>query len=128
TAGAFQRARGGNNDGFVMRLVDNLELATTSAAGFSPTAPVSPASIASAFGRGLATVTQSADTTPLPAQIGGTRVVVRDAAGFDRTAALYFVSPGQINFEVPPGTAPGVGQITVMINNATVARGTVRVR
>ena len=128
TPGAYQGQRSGENDGFVIRIVDNLEIATTSAASYSATAPVAPESIASVFGRGLATVTQAAQTTPLPAQIGGTRVTVTDAAGFDRTAALFFVSPTQLNFEIPPGTAPGLAQIRVFLNGSVVASGTVRVR
>src|SRR5690606_8049043 len=67
-------------------------------------------------------------STPLPAEIAGTRVVVTDAAGFDRTAALFFVSPGQINFEIPPGTANGLAQVTVYLSGSVIARGTVRVR
>ena len=128
TPGAFQTGRSGENDGFLFRIVDNLELATISAASFSATAPVAPQSIAAAFGRGLATVTREATSTPLPAEIGGTRVVVTDAAGFDRTAALFFVSPAQINFEIPPGSAAGLAQVTVFLNGGVVAQGTVRVR
>jgi uncharacterized protein (TIGR03437 family) len=128
TPGVLQSQRSGANDGFVIRIVDNLQVATTSAASYSATAPVAPESIAAAFGRGLATVTQEAQTTPLPPQIGGTRVVVKDSAGFDRTAALFFVSPTQVNFEIPPGTAPGLAQVTVFLNGTVVASGTVRVR
>ncbi|MEZ5394849.1 MAG: SBBP repeat-containing protein [Bryobacterales bacterium] len=128
TTGSYQQKRSGEDDGFLFRIVDNLQIATTSAASYSATAPVAPESIASAFGRGLATVTQAATSTPLPAQIGGTRVVVTDAAGFDRTAALFFVSPTQLNFEVPPGTAAGLAQVTVFLNGSEIARGTVRVR
>jgi uncharacterized protein (TIGR03437 family) len=128
TPGAVQTARSGANDGFLIKIVDNLELTTVSAATFSATAPVAPQSIVAAFGRGLATVTQAAASTPLPAEIGGTRVVVTDAAGFDRTAALFFVSPGQLNFEIPPGTAPGLARITVYLNGSILAEGTVRVR
>jgi uncharacterized protein (TIGR03437 family) len=128
TPGAFQTGRAGENDGFLIRIVDNLELATVSAASFSATAPLAPQSIAAAFGRGLAVVTRAATATPLPAEIGGTRVVVTDAAGFDRTAALFFVSPGQVNFEIPPGTASGLAQVTVLLNGGVVAEGTVRVR
>jgi uncharacterized protein (TIGR03437 family) len=128
TPGALQGARSGANDGFVIRIVDNLQLTTVSAASYSATAPVAPESIAAAFGRGLATVTQEAASTPLPAQIGGTRVVVTDSAGFDRTAALFFVSPTQLNFEVPPGTSPGLAQVSVFLNGNLLAQGTVRVR
>jgi uncharacterized protein (TIGR03437 family) len=128
TSGAYQGSRSGGNDGFLFKIVDNLQLSTISAASFSRTAPVAPQSIAAAFGRGLAVVSQEATSTPLPAEIGGTRVVVRDASGFDRTAALFYVSPTQINFEIPPGTASGVAQVTVLLNGSVVAQGTFRVR
>ncbi len=128
TPGALQGGRRGENDGFLFRVVDNLEISTINAASFSGVAPVAPESIAAAFGRGLATVTRAATSTPLPAEIAGTRVVVTDAAGFDRTAALFFVSPQQINFEIPPGTAAGLAQVTVFFEGSVMARGTVRVR
>jgi uncharacterized protein (TIGR03437 family) len=53
-------------------------------------------SIASIFGQNLATATLSASGTPLPTVLGGTSVTV---AG--RPAPLFFVSPGQINLQVP---------------------------
>lgn len=55
-----------------------------------------PRSIASIFGHNLAATTESASGTPLPTALGGTSVLVNDSL-----APLFYVSPGQINFQVP---------------------------
>jgi uncharacterized protein (TIGR03437 family) len=57
---------------------------------------VAGGSIVSVFGRNLATVTQSASALPLPTSLGGTSVTVNGIA-----APLFFVSPGQINLQLP---------------------------
>ena len=49
----------------------------------------------------------------MPAVINGTKVIVRDSSGVERSAPLFFVSPGQINFQVPAGTATGTAQVSV---------------
>jgi uncharacterized protein (TIGR03437 family) len=43
-----------------------------------------------------------------------------DAVGVTRTAGLLFVSPGQVNFQVPAGTAPGMSTITLHNGSATL--------
>ncbi len=69
--------------------------------------------IHSAFGANLATMTQSATTTPLPTELVGTSVHVKDSAGVERRASLFYVSPTQINYQMPPGTATGLATITI---------------
>lgn len=69
-------------------------------------------SIAAAFGSGMANSTESASGVPLPTTLGGISVKVKDSAGIERNAPLFFVSPTQINFQVPPGTANGAASIT----------------
>src|SRR5262249_22078591 len=64
-------------------------------------------SIVSAFGVGLSAETAVANTLPLPTQLAGTSVKVKDNAGVERLSPLFFVSPNQINYEMPPGTAAG---------------------
>ncbi|MGH9766735.1 MAG: hypothetical protein ACREAB_04805 [Blastocatellia bacterium] len=71
-------------------------------------------SIASAFGQAMASITQSASSTPLPTEMAGTRVIVRDNTGVERPAPLFFISPTQINYQIPPGTLPGSAAITVI--------------
>ncbi len=57
---------------------------------------VAAGSLVSVFGRNLALVTQSAGDLPLPTTLGGTSVTVDGIA-----APLLFVSPDQINLQLP---------------------------
>jgi len=71
-------------------------------ASFSRDAVVSPGSLASMFGVNLAKETVVATSLPLPTSLGSVQVLVGGTA-----APLFFVSAGQINFQVPvetPGT------------------------
>jgi uncharacterized protein (TIGR03437 family) len=95
----------------------------TSAASFSGVEMASE-SIAVAFGTVLSTTTEAAAANPPPTSLGGTTVKVRDSAGTERLAPLFFVSPGQSNFGIPAGTANGVADITVTNGNAVVSTGT----
>ena len=74
---------------------------------------VAPAQIVSLFGEGLATGTAIADSLPLPTELSGATVEVTDSNGVARLCALFFASPGQINYEIPPATAPGAATLTV---------------
>jgi uncharacterized protein (TIGR03437 family) len=79
--------------------------------------------IAALFGAGLASDMQSATALPLPTTLGNVQVRVRDAAGTERNAPLFFVSPTQINFQVPQGTSTGSATVTVLLNGSTVGQG-----
>jgi|HubBroStandDraft_6_1064221.scaffolds.fasta_scaffold396435_2 uncharacterized protein (TIGR03437 family) len=74
---------------------------------------VAPASIATIYGHFPVTVTKSSGPLPAPVKLGGVSVTVRDSAGVSRTAPLFYVSPAQINLEIPEDTAPGSAAITV---------------
>ncbi|HMX25587.1 MAG TPA: FG-GAP-like repeat-containing protein, partial [Blastocatellia bacterium] len=100
----------------------NAPATTVSAAAF--TRPLTGEAIAAVFGVGLATSTQVATTIPLPVSLGGTTVRVRDGNATERFAPLFFVSPGQINFLIPPGTAVGTAVITITSGNGTISVGT----
>jgi uncharacterized protein (TIGR03437 family) len=89
-------------------------LAVVSAASYNALS-VAPDSIAAAFGSGLANITLSAAQSPLPTDLGGVTVKVRDSNGDERLAQLFFVSPNQINYLVPPETAHGPA--TVIVND-----------
>lgn len=81
-------------------------------ASFAPApVPVAPGSIISIFGLNLAPTTLAATQTPLPAQLAGTSVTINGAP-----APLFFVSPGQINAQLPFETAPGTA--TAVVTNA----------
>ena len=87
-------------------------LTVVSAASFAA-GPLAPDSIASGFGRGFSTATLAANSNPPPTTLGGITVTVQDAAGAGRPAPLFLVSPGQVNFLVPVGTARGTATVTV---------------
>ena len=93
-------------------------LANVSAASFLP-GPVTPESIVSAFGAHLATGTKSAPSLPLPITLEDTTVKVKDAAGVERPAPLFYVSPTQVNYEIPAGTAIGIATITITAGDNT---------
>jgi len=73
------------------------------------------------FGSLLAGATQSAPSVPLPTQLGGVTATINGVA-----APLYFVSPGQINLQIPYATAPGSAALKVSCNGQTVT-GTITV-
>lgn len=97
-----------------------------SAASYS-SSEIAAETIAALFGVNLATVTQVATTLPLPTEIAGTAVKVRDRLGISRDAPLFFVSPGQINYLFPAGSAAGSAVVTVIVGNVTVATGVVQI-
>jgi uncharacterized protein (TIGR03437 family) len=77
-----------------------------------------PGEIVTVFGTALTTQTLSA-SLPLPAILGGIAATVTDSAGIARPAVLFYVSPTQISFLIPMGTANGTATITVTTANAT---------
>jgi uncharacterized protein (TIGR03437 family) len=94
---------------------------TVSAANYSFSS-IAAKSIVAAFGSNLASATQIATDQPLPTSLNGTSVQVRDSLGQLRSAPLFFVSPNQINYQIPAGTAPGAA--TVYITNGSLSTQT----
>jgi uncharacterized protein (TIGR03437 family) len=88
--------------------------------------PLAPNSWVSVYGTGLATVSQGASTLN-QTNIGGTTVTVTDASGAQRLASLSYVSPGQVNYLVPSGTALGTATVTVSVGGTAVASGSVTI-
>jgi uncharacterized protein (TIGR03437 family) len=84
-------------------------------------------SIAAGFGTNLATGVEIASTVPLPKTLLGTTVTIKDSSNTDRQADLFFVSPGQINYLVPPGTALGPATVTVNTPSGNISVGTIQV-
>ncbi|HEV2687806.1 MAG TPA: hypothetical protein VGV35_04605, partial [Bryobacteraceae bacterium] len=83
-------------------------------------ANVAPSSIASMFGTNLASVTAQAGSQPLPLTLGGATLAVTASTGMTQNATLIYVSPTQINFVVPDGTAPGAA--TFQTNNGSTTQ------
>jgi uncharacterized protein (TIGR03437 family) len=87
--------------------------------------------IVAAFGSGLATAAQlAADADPnlpgvqLPTALLGTTVRVTDSAGISRQAPLFFVSPTQVNYQVPAAAAAGLATVTVTSGDGSISVGT----
>ncbi|MGH9802027.1 MAG: PQQ-dependent sugar dehydrogenase [Blastocatellia bacterium] len=99
------------------------QLASVSAANYR--SPLARETITAAFGADLAVVTQGSAAVPLPTNLGGTQVTVTDSAGANRAAPLFFVSPTQVNYLVPAGTAAGIATVTITNWSGVVSRGTV---
>jgi len=95
-------------------------LAVVSAASYSGAA-VAAEEIVAAFGSNLASSTVIANALPLPTQLGGVSVKVRDSLNVERLAPLFFISPTQINFQIPAGTAAGASVLSVTNNNVVAA-------
>jgi uncharacterized protein (TIGR03437 family) len=101
-------------------------LSLVSAASFGG-AELTSESIVAAFGAGLATTTQAATSLPLPTTLAGTRVLVRDSAGVERDAPLFFVAPAQVNYLIPAGTAAGVATVVITSGDGKVSTGVVQI-
>ncbi len=100
----------------------NRTVASVSAASFLG-AELAPESIVAAFGAKLATEVKIANTIPLPTDLAGTKVAVKDSAGVERQSPLFFVAPNQINYLMPPGSASGAATITVTSGDGAISTG-----
>jgi uncharacterized protein (TIGR03437 family) len=85
------------------------------AAGETPTPTVAPGSIAVLFGGGLSGATASSLADPLPQSLAGVTLVCSG-----RLLPLLFVSPQQVNFQVPGDLQPGKYRLELYRGNAPV--------
>ena len=99
-------------------------LASVSAASYAGEA-IASESIVAAFGNELAASVLAANTSPLPINLGGTTVTLRDSANKEFFAPLFFVSPSQINYLVPAGVAYGPATVIVTHDSGKLASGAV---
>ncbi len=100
---------------------------STSAASYA-VGSLAPEAIGTLFGTGLASTTTPASGSSLGTTLGNVQVQVTDISGTVRSAPLFFVSPTQISYQMPAGTAAGSATITVLLNGATVGQGTTMVQ
>ncbi len=101
---------------------------SVSAASFAAELPLTPGQIAAGFGRDMALTVEIAPAAgPLPTELAQTSVLVKDSAGDERAAPLWFVAPTQINYLVPAETALGPAAVTVTRGGQTVAIGTLQI-
>jgi len=88
--------------------------------------PFAPDAIVSIYGANLAAGTAQA-TLPLGTTLDGAAVTLTDSAGVSHAAPLFYVSPTQINCEIPDGTATGAATITVANTNGSSQTGTIQI-
>lgn len=74
-------------------------------------AALAPGSLVSLFGERLSSGTAAATTLPLPAELGAVSVHING-----RAAPLLFVSPAQINLQIPWEVATGSASVTALAN------------
>ena len=86
--------------------------ASTNAASFRQV--YAPGMIMSVFGALLANSTQSPAVLPLPTQFAGVAATVNGVA-----APLYYISPSQINLQIPYATAAGTASLRITFNAQT---------
>ncbi len=98
-----------------------------SAASYMSGAPLAAGSIATAFGESLASSTEETASQPPPTSLANSTVAVKDSAGVERRAPLFYVSPAQINYVVPDGTASGPAIVTVTSAGQATATGAVSI-
>ncbi len=80
-------------------------------ASFSKTLAPAAGAIVSLFGTNLAASTVAASSLPLPTSLGGVSVTVNGVA-----APLFFVSAGQINFQIPWEATGASASVVVTVN------------
>ncbi len=129
TSNAFQQRLGNlpgaGTDAFVSKISDasvTRPISNVSAASYAGSAFASD-SIIAAFGSKLATATQIATSNPLPIKLADTSAKVKDSDGVERAAALFFVSPTQVNYLLPSGTASGAATVTITSGGGTALPG-----
>src|SRR5262249_5184035 len=91
-----------DGSGIFVSTVPMPRLSNASAASYLSTQFASE-SIVAGFGDEIAATIQTANTLPLPTSIAGTSIKVKDSAGVERLAPIFFVSPAQVNYQIPMG-------------------------
>ncbi len=84
------------------------------AAGFNPGDLVAPGEIVTLIGAEFAPEAQAVSSTTLPRTLQGVSVLIGGVA-----APLFYVSPGQINFQMPVETALGTATLAVQRGSQT---------
>jgi uncharacterized protein (TIGR03437 family) len=87
---------------------------------------LAPGMLATAYGTDLAT-TSNATSLPLPTTDSGTSVSITDSSGTVTAAPLLYISPGQVNLEIPLGVAMGPATIDITSGDGTVSGESVNI-
>ncbi len=116
--------------GNIFRLANSTSpkaVVSVNAANYFRETGAAPEAIVAIFGQGLATGTSQALSLPLPLELGGTTVTIRDSNGTERAAPLFYAGVGQVNCLVPVGTVEGYAAIIVKVNNVITGSGAVKI-
>jgi uncharacterized protein (TIGR03437 family) len=98
-----------------------------SAASFAQNSVLAPNSMGAVFGANMSGGIEIAAGHPLPLQLAGVLVNIRDATNGLHIAPLYFVSPQQINFLVPADAINGPATIIVVRDGIPAGQGTLTI-
>ncbi len=71
--------------------------------------------------------TKAAAILPLPITLAGASVIIKDSRGNEYASPLFFASPNQINFLIPPSLALGAGIVSVVTNGDIHSTGTLEI-
>lgn len=88
---------------------------------FSYATQISPGAAAVIYGTGFGTATATS-SAPLPTNVGPVTVTVNGVQ-----APLYYVSPGQVDFQVPWSTGTGGASVVLSVNGLASNTATVQV-
>jgi uncharacterized protein (TIGR03437 family) len=88
---------------------------------------IAPDSLVSAFGTDLATGPASSGASTYPTTLGETSIALVDSSNTSYAVPLVFVSPGQVNYMVPPGVETGPAWLKIASGDGTVSQGVVLV-
>ncbi|HKQ77201.1 MAG TPA: hypothetical protein VJ810_26120 [Blastocatellia bacterium] len=85
-------------------------------------------SMVAVFGKDLAEKPVFARETQLPTSMDGTVVRIKDSRGLSWDAPLFFVSPYQVNYQMPPDVSSGPAVVSVVRGAETSALGSVLIK
>ena len=91
--------------------------------------PIAAGSLVSAypeFWSNFGTATASSPNAAWPTSLGGVSVTVTDSTGAQLPAGVLYVSPTQVNYQMPTSAAAGVGKVTISAG-ANSTTGTVNI-
>jgi uncharacterized protein (TIGR03437 family) len=126
TAGAFQSKNAGASDAFIAKINPSSPSPTITTGGvvpvYSTISTIQPGEWVSIYGTNLATGTTVWTPGTFPTSLGGTSVTIDGKAAY-----LWYVSPTQINLQVPDDAATGSVQVVIRTAAGGVATSTVTV-
>jgi uncharacterized protein (TIGR03437 family) len=96
--------------------------AVADGAAFSPES-IAPGSLISVFGSHLAPLTAAATSVPLPISIADVSVTINGVS-----APILFISPGQINVQIPNEVSAGPASVVVRVHGAPSAPASISLK